>query len=123
MARRTEGGGGRTYHELPLERERVAIFPLAWTIVHPIDDASPLAGLSLADLEACEAEFLVLLTGFDEMFAQTVHARSSYRSDELVYGARFAPMFDHDENARLMSVDVGRIHDVLPAPLGGNVES
>ena len=69
------------------------------------------------DLEACEAEFLVLLTGFDETFAQTVHARSSYRTDELVYGARFASMFDHDESAGLLGVDLARIHDVLPAPL------
>ena len=66
----------------------MAIFPLSWTIVHPIDDSSPLAGLSPEELQASEAEFLVLLTGFDETFAQTVHARSSYRADELVYGAR-----------------------------------
>ena len=72
------------------------------------------------DLEACEAEFLVLLTGFDETFAQTVHARSSYRTDELVHGARFGSMFDHDEAAGQLGVDLARIHDVLPAPLGGS---
>ena len=117
LARRTTEGGGRSYHELPLEREKVAIFPLSWTIVHPIDDSSPLAGLSLEDLAACDAEFLVLLTGFDETFAQTVHARSSYRTEEVVYGARFDSMFDHDERTGLLGVDLARIHDVLPAPL------
>jgi inward rectifier potassium channel len=60
---------------------------------------------------------LVLLTGFDETFAQTMHARSSYRADELVYGARFASMFDHDEGA---GVDLARIHDLLPALLSRN---
>ena len=120
LARRTAEGGERSYHELSLERESVSIFPLAWTIVHPIDDSSPLAGLSFEDLEASEAEFLVLLTGFDETFAQTVHARSSYRTDELVYGARFASMFDHDESTGLLGVDVARIHEVLPAPLTRN---
>jgi inward rectifier potassium channel len=117
LARRTTEGGGRSYYELPLEREKVAIFPLSWTIVHPIEDSSPLAGLSLKDLQACEAEFLVLLTGFDETFAQTVHARSSYRAEEVVYGARFDNMFDHDERSGLLGVDLGRVHDVLPAPL------
>lgn len=122
LARRDSEGSGRSYHELSLEREKVAIFPLAWTIVHPIDESSPLAGLSLEDLKACEAEFLVLLTGFDETFAQTVHARSSYRTDELVYGARFASMFDHDERAGLLGVDLARIHDVLPTPLNRNAD-
>jgi inward rectifier potassium channel len=118
LARRDAEGGVRSYHELSLERERVAIFPLAWTIVQAIDDSSPLAGVSLEDLEACEGEFLVLLTGFDEAFAQTVPARSSYRTDELVYGARFASMFDHDESTGLLGVDLARIHDVHePAPL------
>lgn len=120
LALRTTEGGGRTYHELSLEREKVAIFPLSWTIVHPIDDRSPLAGLSLEDLQACEAEFLVLLTGFDETFAQTVHARSSYRTEELVYGARFVSMFDHDERTGLLGVDLARIHDAIPAPLSRN---
>ena len=53
LARRTTEGSGRSYHELSLEREKVAIFPLAWTIVHPIDDSSPLAGRSFEDLQAC----------------------------------------------------------------------
>jgi inward rectifier potassium channel len=88
--------------------------------VHPIDDSSPLAGLSLEDLKACEAEFLVLLTGFDETFAQTVHARSSYRAEEVVYGARFDSMFDHDERTGLLGVDLARIHEVIPAPLSRN---
>lgn len=65
----------------------------------------------------------MLLTGFDETFAQTVHARCSYRTDELIYGARFASMFDYDERAGLMGVDLARIHDVLPAPSSGNPDS
>ena len=120
LARRTEGGSGRSYHELRLERDKVAIFPLAWTIVHPIDESSPIAGLSLEDLRACEAEFLVLLTGFDETFAQTVHARSSCRTEQVLYGARFANMFDLDERDGLRGVDLARIHETLPAQLGRN---
>ena len=90
----------------------MAIFPLAWTIVHPIGDSSPLQGVTAADLEQCEAEFLVLLTGFDETFSQTVHARSSYRVHELIFGARFSNMFDHDADGGLLKVDLAKIHDV-----------
>src|SRR5579864_3984586 len=45
------GGTVRRYVRLPLERNKVTFFPLSWTIVHPIDGASPLAGLTAEDLE------------------------------------------------------------------------
>ena len=60
------GGTVRRYTLLPLERNKVTFFPLSWTIVHPIDGASPLAGRTPEDLERAEAEILVLLTGIDE---------------------------------------------------------
>src|SRR5262249_33054753 len=83
----------RRYHLLALERNRVTFLPLSWTIVHPIDDRSPLAGRTVDDLRRDAAEVLVLLSGTDETFEQTVHARTSYRADEIVWDARFSPMF------------------------------
>src|SRR5262249_5836265 len=73
-----DGRGGlvRRYALLPLERNKVTFFPLSWTIVHPIDQSSPLAGKTAEQLLEAEAEVLVLLSGIDETFAQTVHARS-----------------------------------------------
>ena len=59
LSKHNPDGRDRTYQELPLERQKVAIFPLAWTIVHPIGDSSPLQGVTAADLEQCEAEFLI----------------------------------------------------------------
>ncbi len=55
------------------------LFPLTWTIVHPIDANSPLFGKTAAELEALQAEFMVLIKAWDETFAQTVHQRFSYR--------------------------------------------
>src|SRR5205814_1763111 len=60
----------RRYRLLPLERNKVTFFPLTWTIVHPIDDNSPLAGKTRDDLEQAQAEILVLLTGVDETYEQ-----------------------------------------------------
>lgn len=110
LARRKADGAGREYHALALQRDRVVFFPLAWTVVHTVDESSPLFGLSAEDLIRQDAEFLVLLTGFDDTFAQTVHARSSYGAAGVVWGRRFADMFDHGD-ADHLSVDVGRLSE------------
>ncbi|MBV9110429.1 MAG: hypothetical protein JO306_13535, partial [Gemmatimonadetes bacterium] len=65
--------GARRFHELPLEREKVTLFPLNWTIVHPIDETSPLWGLTERDLREQAAEFFVVLEAIDETFSQQVH--------------------------------------------------
>jgi inward rectifier potassium channel len=104
------GGTVRRYTALPLERNKVTFFPLSWTIVHPIDSTSPLAGRTPEELEQAEAEILVLLTGIDEALEQTVHARSSYRADEIVWNARFGSMF-LPTDGRVM-VDISRVHEI-----------
>jgi inward rectifier potassium channel len=105
-----QGHATRRFSVLSLERTRVAFFPLSWTVVHPIDESSPLFNLTPEDLAARGAEFLVLLTGMDETFSQTVHARSSYRYDEIEWNARFTDIFDKDGAANDLAVDVSRIH-------------
>jgi inward rectifier potassium channel len=88
----------RKYFQLPLERQSVYFFPLPWTIVHPIDKTSPLHGKTPDDLARVHAEILILIKGFDETFGQTVHARYSYRFDEIIWGAKFEPAFSIDAN-------------------------
>jgi inward rectifier potassium channel len=92
----------RQYKELPLERNRVYFFPLTWTVVHPINEESPLFGRTEADLERLQAEVLILVEAFDETFSQTVHARYSYRHEEIVHGARFVPAFHFDEHGDMV---------------------
>ena len=100
----------RRFYVLPLEREKVVFFPLSWTVVHAIDDKSPLRGLSQQDLIDSDAEFLVLLTGVDEGFSQMVLTRSSYKPEEIVWNAKFTNIFRRARDGRL-SIDVGRIHE------------
>lgn len=109
--------GGRSFHALRLERERVEFFPLAWTVVHPIDDESPLLGMGAESLRAAEPELLVLLSGHDETFAGPVHKRTSYGAHEIVYGARFADLFDRSGERDELSIDVGKLDDIVPARL------
>ena len=114
----TRDGAGqeiRRYHVLPLERNQVTFFPLSWTIVHPIDENSPLGTRTSDDLQREQAEILVLLSGVDETFEQTVHARTSYRADEIVWDARFRSMFLPTAGNGMVAVDIRRLHDIEPS--------
>lgn len=120
LARKKREGAANTDREfltLMLERDNVVFFPLSWTIVHPIDEHSPLANWSGEDLAECDAEFLVLLNGFDETFSQTVHTRSSYKSGEIVWGAKFVSMFNPPREDGVVSVDIRKLHEIERAVL------
>jgi inward rectifier potassium channel len=107
-----DGKPTRRFYPLQLELSKVTFFSLHWTIVHPINDESPLRGLGEADLRARDAEFLILLSGIDETFSQTVHARSSYKWDELVWGAKFANIFNRPTDDGLVTIDVRRLSEI-----------
>jgi inward rectifier potassium channel len=107
-----EGVRKRVFHPLALEREKVAFFPLAWAVVHPIDEASPLWGWSDEQLQESQAEFLVLMTGTEETFSQTVHTRTSYAAHEVVWNARLAPVFQADIHHPTINWE--RFHAVEP---------
>ena len=109
---RVGGTSLRKFYELSLERNRVVFFPLSWTVVHPIDTGSPIWGLTQADLVAGDAELLVLLIATDETLSQTVHSRSSYEADEIIWGAKFANMFMRSEAEGIIGMDLSRIHDI-----------
>lgn len=109
-----DGGSARTYTVLRLEREKVYFFPLTWTVVHPIGPDSPLYGKTGADLEAMQAELLILIKAWDDTFSQTVNQRYSYRYDEIEWNARFAPAFEVNSEGSLI-VRVDRVGNYGPA--------
>jgi inward rectifier potassium channel len=111
------GSRVRVYDQLKLERTHVVFFPLAWTVVHPIDESSPLFGITQADLDACESEFLILLSAIDETFAQTVHARTSYKPEEIIVGARFVNIYNPRGADGSESIDIARLSETEPALL------
>jgi inward rectifier potassium channel len=106
-------GPVRRFHELQLDRRRVVFLPLHWVVVHPIDERSPLYGTTEKAFRSSQAEILVLLSGMDETFSQTVHSRTSYRAEEVLWGMRFSDMFLRAEEG-LVGVDMRRIHHVEP---------
>jgi inward rectifier potassium channel len=107
----SDQGPKRKYKPLALERTSVQFLPLTWTVVHPIDETSPLWGVTAEQLSQQQAEFLILIKAFDDTFFQTVHARRSYRHEEMVWGARFIPAFEADSQGQMV-LDLQRLSEI-----------
>jgi inward rectifier potassium channel len=103
--------GKRIFHNLQLERAKVTFFSLTWTIVHPIDNESPLNGMTEKELKEADAEFLILLKAFDDTFSQTVHSRSSYKYNEVIWGASFKSVY-LDSPVGVSTIDMRIIHEI-----------
>jgi inward rectifier potassium channel len=100
----------RKFFPLELERNKVSILTLNWTIVHPLDENSPLADITPDDLEKTQASFSVLLKAFDDTFSQTVHSRTAYQYSDMVWGAKFIQMFNRDNDGRIV-LDMSKISE------------
>jgi inward rectifier potassium channel len=108
------GNMRRRFESLKLERDKIYFLALTWTIVHPLDETSPLFGKTPEDLARLQAEFVILIKAFDDTFSQEVHARYSYRYDELMWQAKFQPAFEIDGNGNMvLNVDRVGSHALL----------
>src|SRR5689334_21150863 len=103
----------RNFVELKLERSKIFFLALTWTVVHPIDESSPLKGMKAADLERLQAEVLILIRGYDDSFTQVVNTRYSYRWEEIQWSARFASAFEVASGGHLV-LDLERISATSP---------
>ena len=86
-----------TFYPLDLEYARINTLTLSWTVVHPITENSPLFGLTEADFKSQSGEIIIIIKSFEEMFSTSVSKRASYIFSDIVYGAKFEPMFSRDE--------------------------
>jgi len=110
--------GRRRFSPLELERNKVVLFPLNWTIFHPIDESSPLFEKDMKDLMEMEVEFLVIIKGYDETFADLVHINTSYTFKEIKWGYRFLPMYrERPGDGTILELD--KIDSMQAAEEGG----
>jgi inward rectifier potassium channel len=100
----------RRFFPLKLERRSVSVLTLNWTVVHPLDDHSPLNGMTLDDLNKSEATFAILLKSFDDAFSQTVHSRTAYQNEDIIWGAKFKTVLDRADDGRII-LDLSKISD------------
>lgn len=95
------------FYFLDLEMNMINSLNLNWTLVHPITESSPFYGFTEKEFESISGEIMVLIKAFDDMYSNTVVKRTSYTFDEIVYGAKFNPMFtqSQDDTKTILEID------------------
>lgn len=107
-----EGQSMRRFHDLNLVRNRTPIFSLTWTVMHTIDETSPLYGATVDSLAEAQAEIVITLTGIDETVSQTIHTRHSFPTQKILWNMRFVDILSRTQDGRV-SVDYNHFHDVV----------
>lgn len=112
LGMRIEENGVMTnkFFTLDLEYQKINSLAMSWTLVHPITNESPLFGLGASDYTSISGEIIIIVKTFDDMFSTTVATRTSYTFDEVVYGAKFKPMYSQSENHRSTVLDLGLLN-------------
>ncbi len=100
------------FYTLDLQISRINSLVLSWTIVHPIDEQSPLWGFSAEDIANTDMELLVFVQAFDEIFSNTVVCRTSYTSHEMVWGAKFKMMYYPTEDKNKTVLDLSLLNEI-----------
>jgi len=114
--RTLEGDEMRRFYDLKLLRDHNTLFVYSWTAIHPITEDSPINGVTKAAMESASAEIIVSVIGLDETFAQTVHARYSYRARDILWGHHFVDILERGPDGTL-SIDYTHFDDVVPSTL------
>lgn len=95
------------FYSLDLEMEKINALSLSWTLVHPINEESPLFQFTKDDFANTNGEIVVFVKTFDDMFSNTVAIRTSYTFEEVIYGAKFEPMYtrSNDNSKTVLNLD------------------
>lgn len=109
----TEGQFMYRIYDLKLVRSQNPMFSLSWTVMHQIDEHSPLYGATKETLAEAKTAIVVTLSGFDETVSNTVHARHTYETDEILWNMRFVDILLMMPDGHRYT-DYSRFHDVTP---------
>ncbi len=103
----------RRFTELKLVRASIPILSLSWTVIHKIDEESPLWGMTIERIEAEEPTIMLSVSGFDEAISATINDRKAYRAENIRVAHVFADIL-RDLPGGFMELDITRIHDTVP---------
>lgn len=104
-----EGKVINKFFPLKTEMGKINALPLNWTIVHHIDENSPLFDMTMADFEKNEIEIMVFFKAFDEHFSNIVQQRMSYIANEIIFGAKFIQMFRQHESKQSTVLELNKL--------------
>jgi inward rectifier potassium channel len=99
------------FYQLPLERSRIDMFNMNWTVVHPIDRQSPLLNFTEDDFRTSDMELYVQIRGYDPVFSNTVMQLTSYTWKEIVWGAKFRPMYHESADGFTTILELNKLND------------
>ena len=114
----SEGHRLRRNHLLELERSSMPVFFLAWTLIHRLDEKSPLFGLSPENAAERVVGIILSFTGVDDTMLQSVHARQLYNPEDLRFGARFADMIEPSTPGMLV-IDHSKMDELVADEMPG----
>lgn len=103
----------RKFARLKLELEFVYLFPLNWTLVHKINETSPLYNKTVTALIEQNAEVLVMIKGYDDTYDQNIFKNYSYQATDLVENAVFNLMYESLADKTILRLD--KLNDFKPA--------
>jgi inward rectifier potassium channel len=106
-----DGNAEYRYYDLTLERTKVESLPMNWTVVHPIDEQSPLQGFSYEDMRNSDVEIYVLIRGFDDVYSNFVQQRTSYTFDEIKFDGKFVPMYRESPDGRTTILELQKLNE------------
>jgi inward rectifier potassium channel len=109
----SEGIPIRRIRDLALVRDQNPVFVLSWTLMHAIDETSPLAGETHESLTAAQGLLILTMTGIDETTGQDVTARTAYQPHSLRWNHGFHDILGSDEDGNDL-VDYTHFHDIVP---------
>ncbi len=105
------------FYNVPLDIAKASTMTANWTLVHPINEDSPIFQFSKEDMANAEVELLVFVQGFDESFSNTVISKASYTFEEFIFGAKFIPMYHPNETNDATILHLDRLDLFAPADL------
>jgi inward rectifier potassium channel len=85
-----EGKPFRRAQELRLERAHIPVFTIFWTLMHVLDERSPLHGYDAARAIGADARVFVTLEARDPTLATVVHDIRYYAPEDIRFGMRYA---------------------------------
>ncbi len=101
------------FYSLSLERSRVDSLPMNFTVVHPIDDQSPLFGFGPEDMKTADVELYVLIRGFDDVYSNIVLQRTSYTYEEIQFNRKFLPMYRESIDGKTTIVELSKLNESI----------
>ncbi|MBL4705649.1 MAG: Inward rectifier potassium channel Irk, partial [Flavobacteriales bacterium] len=105
-----EHGITRKFYTLPLEMDSIKMLATSWTLVHPLNEESPLQNITREDLIKLDAELIIQIQGFDVTYSQRVNTRTSYKAHEFIWDAKFIRILGHDKKGK-STIQLGKLSE------------